>query len=128
MVAADALKKGLEIAYSLAPELQQRKILGDTIRIRQVLMKTLCWSPAQQSTQASVAVVHAALKGSRCRPDIIGYDCGATALQTKPRPLIRYAELVEADINTAALLVILIIRDGALMVSTNVQPELSGQR
>ncbi len=36
MVAADALKKGLEIAYSLAPELQQRKILGDTIRIRQV--------------------------------------------------------------------------------------------
>jgi hypothetical protein len=36
MVAADAVKKGLEIAYSLAPELQQRKILGDTIRIRQV--------------------------------------------------------------------------------------------
>lgn len=36
MVAADAVKKGLEIAYRLHPELQNRRILGDTIRIRQV--------------------------------------------------------------------------------------------
>ena len=35
MVAADAVKKGLEIAYQLHPELQQRMILGDAIRIRQ---------------------------------------------------------------------------------------------
>ena len=36
MVAADAVKKGLEIAYWLNPALQDRKILGDGIRIRQV--------------------------------------------------------------------------------------------
>lgn len=36
MVAAEAVKKGLEIAYRLHPELQQRRILGDAIRIRQV--------------------------------------------------------------------------------------------
>ena len=60
MVAADALKKGLEIAYSLAPELQQRKILGDTIRIRQVLRDAAaglcpshCW-PRWKSTASRV--------------------------------------------------------------------------
>ena len=37
MVAADAGRKGLEMAYSLAPQLAgRRRVLGDSIRIRQV--------------------------------------------------------------------------------------------
>jgi signal transduction histidine kinase len=36
MVAVDAVKKGLEIAYILDPRLRNRKVLGDAIRIRQV--------------------------------------------------------------------------------------------
>lgn len=36
MVAADAVKKGIEIAYALDERLTQRCIMGDAIRIRQV--------------------------------------------------------------------------------------------
>ena len=55
MVAADAVKKGLEIAYSLAPELQQRKILGDTIRIRQVPACHTVWLLCRATIHSSVA-------------------------------------------------------------------------
>jgi hypothetical protein len=40
MVAADAARKGLDVAYRLAPPLERRRLLGDSIRIRQV--GTLC--------------------------------------------------------------------------------------
>ncbi|KAK9819724.1 hypothetical protein WJX72_001676 [[Myrmecia] bisecta] len=41
MVAADAVKKGIEIAYSLDEQLLRRQVLGDAIRIRQVLANML---------------------------------------------------------------------------------------
>ena len=39
MVAAHAVRKGIEIAYSLDDELLRRPILGDQIRIRQVMAR-----------------------------------------------------------------------------------------
>lgn len=36
LVAGDALRKGLEVAYTLDPRLAARPVLGDSIRIRQV--------------------------------------------------------------------------------------------
>lgn len=36
MVAADAGRKGLDVAYQLDPPLVARRLLGDSIRIRQV--------------------------------------------------------------------------------------------
>jgi len=36
MVAANAERKGLDMAYSLPPQLVERRLLGDSIRIRQV--------------------------------------------------------------------------------------------
>lgn len=41
MVAADAERKGLQLAYSLHPELAARSFLGDPLRIRQVLANLL---------------------------------------------------------------------------------------
>lgn len=38
MVAADATKKGLDLAYTMDDALLRRTVLGDAIRIRQVLL------------------------------------------------------------------------------------------
>nr|AML76900.1 putative LOV domain-containing protein [Ettlia oleoabundans] len=57
MVAADAARKGLEVAYRLAPPLVRRRLLGDSIRIRQVLSNLL--SNAVKFTAEGEVVVDA---------------------------------------------------------------------
>nr|AML76429.1 putative LOV domain-containing protein [Chaetopeltis orbicularis] len=55
IVAADALKKGLDIAYSIDPRAARQPLLGDSIRVRQVLVNIL--SNAVKFTEDGEVVV-----------------------------------------------------------------------
>ncbi|KAL4431058.1 hypothetical protein ABPG75_006314 [Micractinium tetrahymenae] len=57
MVAADAGRKGLDVAYTLEPPLVARRLMGDSIRIRQILSNLL--SNAVKFTTAGEVVVEA---------------------------------------------------------------------
>eukprot|EP00891_Asterochloris_glomerata_P001991 jgi/Astpho2/1991/gw1.00038.243.1_t len=60
MVAADAVRKGIEIAYSLDEPLLHRLVMGDAIRIRQVLANML--ANAVKFTERGEVVIHVALE------------------------------------------------------------------
>ncbi|BDA49232.1 probable signal transduction histidine-protein kinase BarA at N-terminal half [Coccomyxa sp. Obi] len=75
MVAADATKKGLDLAYTMDDALLRRTVLGDAIRIRQVLANIL--ANAVKFTQKGEVVVTATCSDAsdadvRCGSDATG--------------------------------------------------------
>ncbi len=65
MAAADANKRGLQLAYAIDPGLAQRRVVGDMTRIRQVLNNLV--SNAVKFTEAGEVVVTAAIDSAPAR-------------------------------------------------------------
>lgn len=82
MAAADAYKRGIELAYSLDPRLAQRRVMGDMTRIRQVLNNLV--SNAVKFTESGDVVVDV-----RVDPAPAPTQAALAALQSRvPRQLV----------------------------------------